>query len=30
MKTYHGKIMKIVDIVKGLDIESFALIPPTK
>ncbi|MDD5672662.1 MAG: biopolymer transporter ExbD [Chitinivibrionales bacterium] len=30
MKTYHGKIMKIVDIGKGLNIESFALIPPTK
>jgi biopolymer transport protein ExbD len=30
MKTYHGKIMKIVDIGKGLKIESFALIPPTK
>jgi biopolymer transport protein ExbD len=30
MKTYHGKIMKIVDIGKGLDMESFALIPPIK
>ena len=30
MKSYHGKIMKIVDIGKGLGIESFSLVPPTK
>jgi biopolymer transport protein ExbD len=29
MKTYHGKIMKVIDVAKGVDIKGFSLVPPT-
>jgi biopolymer transport protein ExbD len=28
VKTYHGKIMKVIDIGKELEIEGFSLVPP--
>lgn len=30
MKTYHGKVMRVIDRAKRLDMESFSLVPPTK
>ncbi len=30
MKTYHGKVMRVIDRAKKLDMESFSLVPPTK
>lgn len=29
MKTYHGKIMKVIDISKECHIDGFSLVPPT-
>jgi biopolymer transport protein ExbD len=30
MKTYHDKVMKVIDRGKRLDIDGFSLVPPTK
>lgn len=28
MKTYHGKIMRVIDVAKDLQIDGFSLVPP--
>ncbi|MBD3320224.1 MAG: hypothetical protein GF350_03925, partial [Chitinivibrionales bacterium] len=30
MKTYHGKILQVIDKAKDLDIDGFSLVPPIK
>ncbi|MBD3344250.1 MAG: hypothetical protein GF401_04220 [Chitinivibrionales bacterium] len=30
MKTYHGKIMRVIDKAKDLKVNGFSLVPPTK
>jgi biopolymer transport protein ExbD len=30
MKTYHGKVMRVIDIAKNQGIEGFSLIPPSR